>query len=362
MVFVRPARTYRPASLVLRQGTALAVPLRIPKRAALAAEVRIRRGHADMPHPDAFVQPASLYYSVSHLTTRKMDNAPHFNAATPPAPPPRRKPLAARWTYIVLGLTLAFVLMPFLFWRATWFGGPLTDAQLAQALHGARGPHDVQHGLSTVADRIIRNDPAVKQFYPDVVALAANPAPEIRTMAAWVMGQDNTAQPFHSALLRLLTDSNPMVQRNAALALVRFHDTSGHAVIVGMLKTAVVAAPYSGILKPRLKPGQTVNPGTLVAHVETQNDSREVRSEFPGTLNRWLVSDGASVSAGQPIAAIFPSDDAVWESLRALYLIGTPDDLDAVAPYARQSDGVTPRIAEQARLTMQQIRTRAPTL
>ncbi|MGH9865628.1 MAG: HEAT repeat domain-containing protein [Candidatus Acidiferrales bacterium] len=281
-----------------------------------------------------------------------------MDSTNSPAKAPR-KPLSAKWTYIVLGLTLAFVLMPFLFWRATWFGRPLTDAQLAQALHGVGGPHDIQHGLSSVADRIIRNDPSVKKFYPQVIALAANPSPEIRTMSAWVMGQDNTARDFHPVLLHLLNDSNPMVQRNAALALVRFHDASGHAVIVSMLKATVVAAPYSGVLKTRLRAGQTLNPGTLIAHVEAQNGSREVRSEVPGTLNRWLMNDGANVSASQPIAAIFPSDDAVWESLRALYLIGTPEDLDAIAPYARQSEDVTPRIAEQARLTMRQIRAHA---
>lgn len=259
-----------------------------------------------------------------------------------------------------MGLTLAFVLMPFLFWRATWFGRPLSDAQLADVLQLKSNPHDIQHGLSSVADRIIGNDPAVKQFYPQVIALAASPAPEIRTMAAWVMGQDNTAPDFHAALLRLLNDSNPVVQRNAALALVRFHDASGHAIIVGMLKPAVLAAPYSGVLKTRLKPDQTVRPGTLIAHIEVQTKGREVRSEVPGTLDRWLVSDGANVSAGQPIAAIYPSDDDVWESLRALYLIGTPADLDAISPYARQSANITPKIAEQARLTMQHIRSRYP--
>ena len=250
--------------------------------------------------------------------------------------------------------------MPFLFWRATWFGRPLSDAQLAQVLTDTTNPHGIQHGLSAVADRIVANDPKVKQFYPQVIALASSPAPEIRTMAAWVMGQDNTAPNFHAALLRLLNDSNPVVQRNAALALVRFHDASGHAIIVGMLKPAVLAAPYSGLLKTRLKPDQSMNPGTLIAHIAVQNTSREVRSDVPGTLARWLVSDGANVSAGQPIAAIYPSDDDVWESLRALYLIGTPADLDAIAPYARQSANITPKIAEQARLTMQEIRTRSP--
>ncbi|MHB8484218.1 MAG: HEAT repeat domain-containing protein [Candidatus Acidiferrales bacterium] len=280
-----------------------------------------------------------------------------MNTATPPAPSPR-KPLSTRWTYIVVGLTLAFVLMPFLFWRATWFGRPLSDAQLADVLQPKSNPHDIQHGLSAVADRIIANDPKVKQFYPQVIALASDPAPEIRTMAAWVMGQDNTAPDFHADLLRLLNDSNPLVQRNAALALVRFHDPSGHAIIVSMLKPAVLAAPYSGVLKTRLKPDQTVSPGTLIAHIEVQTKGREVRSEVPGTLARWLVSDGANVSAGQPMVAIYPSDDAAWESLRALYLIGTPADLDAISPYARQSANITPKIAEQARLTMREIRTR----
>ncbi len=291
------------------------------------------------------------------MTTADRENASHLNSVTPPASAPR-KLLAARWTYIVVGLTLAFVLMPFLFWRATWFGRPLSDAQLAQVLTDTTNPHGVQHGLSAVADRIISNDPTVKQFYPQVIVLASNPAPEIRTMAAWVMGQDNTAPDFHAALLRLLTDSNSLVQRNAALALVRFHDTSGHAIIVGMLKPAVLAAPYSGVLKTLLKPDQTVSPGTLIAYIEVQNKGREVRSETPGTLARWLVNDGSNVSAGQPIAAIYPSDDSAWESLRALYLIGTPADLDVIAPYARQSANITPKIAEQARLTMQEIRTR----
>lgn len=291
------------------------------------------------------------------MTTANRENASHLNAATPLAPAPR-KPLSARWTYIVVGLTLAFVLMPFLFWRATWFGRPLSDAQLADALQFKSNPHDIQHGLSSVADRIIGNDPGVKQFYPQVIALSANPAPEIRTMAAWVMGQDNTAPDFHAALLRLLNDSNPLVQRNAALALVRFHDASGHAIIVGMLKPTVLAAPYSGVLKTRLKPDQTVTAGTLIAHIEVQNKGREVRSEAPGTLARWLANDGATVSAGQPIVAIYPSDDSAWESLRALYLIGTPQDLDTIAPYARQSANIAPKIAEQARLTMREIRSR----
>ena len=270
----------------------------------------------------------------------------------------RRPPLSKRWTYIILALTLLFVLMPFLFWRATWFGRPLTDAQLADSLNPKSNPHDIQHGLSQVADRIVQRDPAIKNFYPQVVALSSNPAAPIRTMAAWTMGQDNQSPQFHAALLPMLNDPDLTVRRNVALALVRFHDVSGHDVIIGMLKAAALDAPFAGTLHTGLKPGQTMNPGTLVARISTPSGEREVRSEIPGTLARWLPADGAGVIAGEHIAAIWPSDDEAWEALRALYLIGTPADLDAVAPYARGGGDAPPQLAEQARLTMQAIRSR----
>lgn len=271
----------------------------------------------------------------------------------------RRAPLSKRWTYIILALTLLFVLMPFLFWRATWFGRPLTNAQLADALNPKSNPHDIQHGLSQVSDRIVRHDQTIKSFYPQVIVLSSSGDAPIRTMAAWTMGQDNQSPEFHGALLPLLKDQDPTVRRNAALALVRFRDASGHDVIVGMLKAAAVDSPFAGKLQTRLKPGQTMNPGTLLAHVQTSSGEREVRAEIPGTLARWLVADGADVTGGEHIAAVLPSDDVVWEALRALYLIGEPDDLNAIAPYARPGGDAPPQIAQQASLTMQEIRARA---
>ncbi len=271
----------------------------------------------------------------------------------------KRPPLSNRWTFIVLALTLLFVLMPFLFWRATWFGRPLTDAQLADALQPKSNPHDIQHGLSQVSDRIVQRDATVKSFYPQVIALSSNAEAPIRAMDAWTMGQDNQSPEFHAALLPLLKDPDLTVRRNAALALVRFQDASGHDVIVGMLKAAAVDSPLAGTMRTRLKPGQTMNPGTLLAHIQTPSGEREVRSEIPGTLDRWLVQDGADVTAREHLAAVWPSDDEVWEALRALYLIGEPADLDAITPYARGGGDAPPQIADQARLTMQEIRTRA---
>ena len=251
--------------------------------------------------------------------------------------------------------------MPFLFWRATWFGRPLTDAQLADALQPKSNPHDIQHGLSQVADRIVQHDPAIQNFYPQVIALASSPEAPIRTMAAWTMGQDNQSPQFHAALLPMLKDPDLTVRRNAALALVRFDDTTGHDIIVAMLKAAAVDAPFTGALRTRLKPGQTMNPGTLLARIETPGGEREVRSEIPGTLDRWLLADGANVTAGEHVAAVWPSDDEVWEALRALYLIGQPADLAAIAPYARGGGDAPPQLAEQARSTMEEIRARAAT-
>ena len=279
------------------------------------------------------------------------------NSTTTPPNSPR--PRVGRWAYIVLIFSLAFVLMPFLFWRATWFGRPLSNAQLAEYLQPASNPHDIQHALSQVADRIIAGDASVKSFYPHVIALAANPHPEIRAMAAWTMGQDNQSAEFHSALAPMLTDSDVNVRRNSALSLVRFHDSAGHDVIVNMLRPTAINSPYFGTLRARIKSGESINPGDLLAKIVTPNGEKDLRSEIPGTFNRWLATDGASVSVNQPVANLLPSDDEVWESLRALYLIGTSADLDAIAPYARGLDGVSPKIAEQARQTMNQIRSHA---
>ena len=137
------------------------------------------------------------------------------NAAKPP------KSFGGRWALGIVILTLSFVVMPFLFWNATWFGRPITDAQIAKALADRSHPREIQHVLSQFETRIERGDTSVRKWYPQMVALSKDPIDEIRVTDAWVMGQDNTAPEFHQALLPMLQDPNPMVQRNAALSLVR---------------------------------------------------------------------------------------------------------------------------------------------
>jgi hypothetical protein len=150
-----------------------------------------------------------------------------------------------------------------------------------------------------------------------------------------------------------------MVQRNAALSLVRFADPAGHALIAGMLGPYTAAAQRAGILSIRLKPGDVINPGTLLAHIAVGNDKTEVRSDVPGTIRQWIPSDNAQVNTGDPLLLLDPSPGMVWESLRALFLIGQKEDLPAVNPYVRGAEGMPPQIQQQAALTAHEISARA---
>jgi hypothetical protein len=286
-----------------------------------------------------------------------------FDPPSPAGPGARPAGIRRRWLYLILAVAFLFVLMPFLFWQSTWFGRPLTDAQIERNLADREHPRKAQHALSQIADRMLSPNPVVRasarRWYPQVVAISTQGGDELRLTAAWVMGQDNTSPEFHRALLGLLADPRPMVQRNAALSLVRFGDAAGRAVIVNMLGLYAMQAPRTGVLAERLHPGDVVNPGTLLAWIQDGAQKVEIRSEVPGTLDRWLVNGGATVSAGQAVSLISPSSEMVWEALRGLYLIGRTEDLPIVEPYARGTTGMPDSIRQQAENTVRAIRARS---
>jgi hypothetical protein len=291
-----------------------------------------------------------------------MNTAPQA-AESSPAPP--KSAMAKKWLIAILVLTFAFVLMPFLLWYMTTFSRPLSDADIAVYFTDSIHPRRAQHALSQIADRIMSPNAAIREsaktWYPEVVKYSTGGSDELRVTAAWVMGQDNQSAEFHAALLKQLSDANPMVQRNAALSLVRFADPSGHDIIAGMLAPYTITAPRSGTLAIRLKPGDVINPGTMVGHIAIGQDKTEVRSEVPGTILEWTSPDNTQVESGHQMLLVDPSPEMAWESLRALYLIGKTEDLPAVNRYVRGVDGMPPQIQQQAALTARAISARGGT-
>jgi hypothetical protein len=289
-----------------------------------------------------------------------MNSIPH---AAETASASAKPGMAKKWLVGILVLTFAFVLMPFLLWYMTTFTRPLSDTDLASYFADTLHPRRAQHALSQIADRIMSPNANVrasaKTWYPEVIKFSEQGSDELRVTSAWVMGQDNQSPEFHAALLKQLADANPMVRRNAALSLVRFADPAGHTLIAAMLTPYTVNAQRTGILSIRLKPGDAINPGTLLAHITIGSDKTEVRSEVPGTIRQWISSDNAQITTGEPLLLVDPSPEMVWESLRALFLIGQKEDLPAVNPYVRGADGMPPQIQQQAALTQREISARA---
>ena len=252
------------------------------------------------------------------------------------------------------------VLMPFLFWWNTWFGRHLTDQQLTEYLHDDKKPRHIQHALVQLGDRMSHADPMAKQWYPDLLRLSAYPVEEVRNTDAWVMGQDTSGEGFHPALLKMLQDPSPMVRGNAALSLVRFGDASGRPQIVALLQPAQITAPNAGTIVDADRPGTSIHQGGLIAKLSTQTSSQpaEIRSPIPGRI-RTVAATGAHVAASAEVAVVDPGTDQVWEALRALYLVGQPEDMPAIRPYERDLPDISNDVRKQAEETEKAIEARA---
>jgi len=208
-----------------------------------------------------------------------------------------------------------------------------------------------------VGERITHQDATAKQWYPDLMRLAADPVEEVRNTDAWVMGQDTSIPIFHETLLKLLSDPSPMVRGNAALSLVRFGDATGRPQILALLQPADITSPESGRIVDADRPGTPIHQGGLIAKLQYGSQIAEIRSPIPGRI-RSLAGTGANIAAGSQVAVVDPANQQVWEALRALYLIGQPDDLAAIRPYARDLPDVSNDVRQQALLTEQAIQQR----
>lgn len=261
---------------------------------------------------------------------------------------------------IMIGVPALLVVVTFLFWYQTWFGRRLTESEMREYLLDTSVPHKTQHALTQVVTEIVQHDPAVKRVYPEVVALAGNKEPGIRSMAAWVMGQDSNSPEFHQTLLKLVADPEPMVRWNAALGLARFGDAAGELEIKSMLHPFELRATQAGTISFEVNASDAVKSGSVVARIKSQSAAElETRSPLAGIVERRVVKDGAPVAAGDVIAVIAPAEQQIWEALVALYLVGKPDALADVELLARPANGNSERVRQQAALTIGAIRERS---
>ncbi len=278
---------------------------------------------------------------------------------------PAEHPVPRRVTIMVTLMAVLFVVVPALFWHDTWFGRPLDNEEIAEYLADRDKPRKAQHALAQISGRITEGDAAAKQaakqWYPQILDLADHSLPELRLTAAWVMGQDVQEKPFRDKLHEMLDDPQPIVRRNAALSLASFNDPAGRVVLLAMLRPFAVQSTDTGVLTNRLESGDVVDRDTLLARVarQDQDEPAEVRSPVPGVVAERLLKDGANVHAGDDMVVLSPDPTHAHQSLRALYLVGTPEDIEDIRRFFRPNENLPAYVAEQARLTAERIRKRA---
>ena len=146
--------------------------------------------------------------------------------------------------------------------------------------------------------------------------------------------------------------------KSAALSLVRFGDASGRPQILELLQPATVTAAQSGRVVDTSAVGTAIHQGGIVAKLQDGTQTTEIRSPISGRLGSLFAQTGQTVASGAKIATIDPGTEQVWEALRALYLVGQPDDIPAVLPYERELRDIPDHVRQQATETEKAIRDR----
>ena len=251
---------------------------------------------------------------------------------------------------------VACVVIPYITWHGTWFGRPLSDVELTEYLQDQKSRR-IQHALTQVAERMERGDSSAAQWYEKVVGLSAHPASQVRVTTAWVMGQDPAFESFHKALIGMLQDDELLVRRNAALSLVRFADNSGLKEMRAMLLPHSVKAPVDGDVDYLVSEGDEVHPGHSLVRLSRQGDVHEVHSLLSSSVLSLPISPGAPVKAGTELLTLSPDAHHVWESLRAIALVGGGGELELVNSI-EEDFSFAPEVRSQATLTREAIEKR----
>lgn len=270
-----------------------------------------------------------------------------------PAARRRRTP----WPLAVVAVL--FVVVPLLTWYWTWFGRSLSDEEIEKYLVEGK-PRHAQHALSQVAEHIERGDAGASRWNAQVVALASSPSPDVRMTAAWVMGVEHSSQEFRETLARLLEDPEPIVRRNAALALVRFGDERCRPELLAMLRPYTITARSEGTALTALTVGSHVKrESLLVRYMIKPNMVEEIRSPLPGIIEKASIKEGDYWRVGAELFVIAPDAEQVSDALTALFFFAKPEDLADVERYARGVEGMPSYVRIEATKVAELIKRRA---
>ncbi len=267
------------------------------------------------------------------------------------AAPRRRTP----WPLAVVAVL--FVVVPFLTWYWTWFGRSLSEEEIGKYL-SEDNPRHAQHALSQIAERYEKGDAAASRWNARVAGLASNASADVRMTAAWAMGVEHKSEEFHAALLKLVEDPEPIVRRNAALALVRFGDPRCRAELLAMLRPYTVVAPSEGTAETALTAGSSVKRDSLLVRFKIKPDLvEEIRSPLPGVIEKALVKDGDHWHVGAELFVLAPDDEQARDALIGLRYFGEAEDVPEVERFA--SGAKSDRVKREAALTAEAIERRS---
>lgn len=271
----------------------------------------------------------------------------------------RASPARRRTPWPLVVVAALFIVVPALYWYGTWFGRSLTDEQVEKYLDEPNNPRHVQHALSQIAERIEGGKPGAERWHPRVVEAAASASPDVRMTAAWVMGLEHTREEFRAALVRLLEDPEPIVRRNAALALVRYGDPRARAELLAMLRPLPVVSPADGTPQTVLTAGTSVKRDSLLTRMLVDGGSYEVRSPIPGRVAESAAEEGRAVRKGEQLFLVAPDEEQAHDALVGLYYLGAQEDLSEVERYAAGVEGMPEEVKRQASSSAEAIRRRA---
>src|SRR4029078_13310074 len=84
-----------------------------------------------------------------------------------------------------------------------------------------------------------------------------------------------------------------------------------------------------------------------------QDDGKvvEVRWPEPGLLESLSTTNAEKVESGMDLMTLSPTTEQIWETLRALFLVGQPEDIPAIQRYTRPLPSMPDSVQKQATST-----------